>query len=67
MAVRLTCTDHRIIEILGLRLQTGCLSHIKDQRKTHWCCDTIAGYYYYYDADIKNKFDEKDPIEMEKK
>ena len=24
--VRLTCTGHRIIEILGL--QTGCLSHI---------------------------------------
>ena len=26
----------------------------------------VAGYYYYYDADIKNKFDEKDPIDMEK-
>ena len=24
----ITCTDHPIIEILGLVLQTGCLSHI---------------------------------------
>jgi hypothetical protein len=30
--VRLTCADHRIIEILGLRPSTsGCLSHIKNK------------------------------------